>query len=276
MIPQIHFLNKTIHPYMIMSLIGILVSLFYIINKCKKEKKEDYDYIVVLLFGALGAMIGGHLLYGIVNYKLIIIFIKNISKIKSLNILLQCLIEIFGGNIFYGGLIGGLIAAFITIILKKMDIKKTTDFLAPVIPLFHFFGRIGCFLSGCCYGIESKIGFTYKHSLVESANNINRFPIQLVEVFYNLLIFVILTVLYKKNKFKGKLVYLYLFIYSIGRFIFEFFRGDLYRGFILGLSTSQFISIIIFVIAVYILLRREVQDGKKRRVKSRRSERRNS
>ena len=58
---------------MIMSLIGILVSLFYVINKSKKEKISDYDYIIVTLFGALGAMIGGHLLYSIVNYKLIII-----------------------------------------------------------------------------------------------------------------------------------------------------------------------------------------------------------
>ena len=83
--------------------------------------------------------------------------------------------------------------------LEKMDMKKTTDFLAPIIPLFHFFGRIGCFLSGCCYGIESKIGFTYKYSLVESANNVNRFPIQLVEVSYNMIIFVVLTILYKKS-----------------------------------------------------------------------------
>ena len=257
MIPEVHILNITIHAYMLMSLIGILVCLFYVINKCKKEKKEDYDYIVVLLFGALGALIGGHLLYGIVNYKLIIILIKNINKVTSLQMFLQCLIEIFGGNVFYGGLIGGLIASFTTIKIKKMDIKKTTDFLVPVIPLFHFFGRIGCFLSGCCYGIENKIGFTYKYSIIESANNINRFPIQLVESFYNLIMFIILTVFYKKNKLKGKLVYLYLFIYSIGRFIFEFFRG-----FILFLSTSQFISIIIFVIAGYMLLRKEVQDGK--------------
>ena len=262
MFPEIHILNKTIHAYMIMSLTGILVCLFYIIKKCKKEKISDYDYIVVLLFAALGAMIGGHLLYGIVNYKLIIIFFNNLEKITSIKILLQCFIEIFGGNVFYGGLIGGLVAAYITIKKKQMNIKKTTDFLVPVIPLFHFFGRIGCFLSGCCYGIESHIGFTYKYSIVESANNVNRFPIQLVESFYNLLIFILLTILYKKNKMKGKLIYLYLFIYSIGRFIFEFFRGDEYRGFILGLSTSQFISIIIFVISMIFIVRKEVQDGK--------------
>lgn len=262
MFPEIHFLNKNIQPYMILSLIGILVCLFYIIKKSKKEKISDYDYIIVVLFGALGALIGGHLLYGIVNYKLIVMFLTKINKVKSLQVLIQCFVEMFGGSVFYGGLIGGLIAAFLTIRIKKMNIKKTTDFLTPVIPLFHFFGRIGCFLSGCCYGIESKIGFTYKHSLVESANNVNRFPIQLVESFYNLLIFILLTIIYKKKKLKGKLIYLYLFIYSIGRFIFEFFRGDSYRGFILGLSTSQFISIIIFVIALYMLFRKEVQDGK--------------
>ena len=262
MISEFYILNRPIHAYMVMSLIGILICLFYVINKCKKEQKEDYNYIVVLLFGALGALIGGHLLYGIVNYKLIIIFFKNLNKISSFQLLFQCLIEIFGGSVFYGGLIGGLITSYITIKKKKMDTKKTTDFLIPVIPLFHFFGRIGCFLSGCCYGIESKIGFTYRNSIIESANNVNRFPIQLLESFYNIILFIILTVFYKKIKMKGRLLYLYLILYSIGRFIFEFFRGDEYRGFILGLSTSQFISIIIFVTSMILISRREVQDGK--------------
>lgn len=271
MFPEIHILNKTIHAYMIMSLIGILVSLFYVINKCKKEKISDYDYIIVLLFGALGAIIGGHLLYGIVNYKLIIYFFNNLEKVTNVNILLQYLILIFGGNVFYGGLIGGLIASYITIKIRKMNIKRTTDFLTPVIPLFHFFGRIGCFLSGCCYGVKSHIGFTYKYSLIESANNVNRFPIQLVESFYNLILFILLTIFYKKNKMKGKILYLYLVLYSIGRFIFEFFRGDEYRGFVLGLSTSQFISIIIFVISIILISRKEVQNGKERRTKSRRN-----
>ena len=270
MFPEIHFLNKTIHAYMIMSLIGILACLFYIIQKAKKEKKDDYNYIIVVLFGALGACIGGHLLYAIVNYKLILSFFNNLDKITDLKILFQCLVEIFGGNVFYGGLIGGIISAYITMKIKKMNIEKTNNFLTPIIPLFHFFGRLGCFLSGCCYGIESKIGFTYKYSLVESANNVNRFPIQLVESFYNLIIFIIISILYKKKKMQGKLLYLYLLMYSVGRFIFEFFRGDSYRGFILGLSTSQFISIILFVISMIFILRKEVQNGKQGRNKNNR------
>lgn len=264
MFPEIHFLNKTIHYYMIMSLIGVLVCLFYIIKKSKKEKVDDNDYIIVVLFGALGAFIGGHLLYGIVNYKLIITFLTHLHKIKNINMLLQCFVEMFGGNVFYGGLIGGIITAFIVMKRKKMDIKKSSDFLAPIIPLFHFFGRLGCFLSGCCYGIESKIGFTYKYSLVETANHVHRFPIQLVEASYNLIIFIVISIIYKKKKLEGKLLYLYLLIYSVGRFIFEFFRGDSYRGFILGLSTSQFISIILFVISIILISRKEVQNGRKR------------
>ena len=155
--------------------------------------------------------------------------------------------DIFGGSVFYGGLLGGLLSGLIVIKAKKMNLKFTTDFLTPIIPLFHTFGRIGCFLSGCCYGVKSKIGFTYKHSLIESANGVNRFPIQLVEASFNLLLFILIYYLFRKGKIKGKLLYLYLILYSIIRFALEFFRGDSYRGFLLHLSTSQIISILIFL-----------------------------
>lgn len=93
--------------------------------------------------------------------------------------------------------------------------------------------------------------------IVDEANGVNRFPIQLVESFYNLLLFIFIYILYKKNKLKGNLIYLYLSLYAIARFIIEFFRGDSYRGFLFGISTSQIISIliIIFVIANIIIKR---------------------
>ena len=100
------------------------------------------------------------------------------------------------------------------------------------VPLFHAFGRIGCFLVGCCYGVESSIGFTFHNSIIESANNVNRFPVQIVEALFNLILFFCLYNFFKHKKFKGYLLNIYFIFYPVFRFIIEFFRADSYRGFL--------------------------------------------
>lgn len=262
MFPDIKIFNKIISWYSVMAILGILFCGWYIVKFCKKRKIDDNQIIIILLIAAVGVLVGSHVLYGLTNFDLIITFVKNFHKIDSFKLFIDCIIEIFGGSVFYGGLIGGLLSAYIYMKIKKLDLNLLSDLLTPIIPLFHMFGRIGCFLSGCCYGIESKLGFTYKYSLMESANNVNRFPIQLVEASYNLILFILLTILYKKGKFKDKLLYIYLILYPIGRFIFEFFRGDEYRGFIFGLSTSQFISILLLIFSISVLIIKQIKNKK--------------
>lgn len=257
MFPYIEIMGKQITSYAIMSLIGALISGYIACKNTRKKGLNDNDTIILLLISAIGVFIGGHLLYGITNINKLYMFIIHIGNTPNIKIFFDALIDIFGGSVFYGGLIGGMIFGYIYLKKKKLPINDFIDIVTPVIPLFHFFGRIGCFLVGCCYGIESHIGFTYDHSLVESANHVNRFPIQLVEATFNLGLFIFLYYLYKKDKMKGKLLGLYLFLYPIGRFIFEFFRGDEYRGFLLGLSTSQIISIFLFVFAIIFLCKKK-------------------
>ena len=257
MFPYINFMGKHISTYGIMALFGALLSGFISCKIARKRGFDDNDMIVLLLISAIGVFIGSHLLYSFTHFDYIVIFITHINKIKSFQMLIDCLLPIFGGSVFYGGLIGGMIFGYIYLKKKKLPVNDYTDMVAPIIPLFHFFGRIGCFLVGCCYGVESKIGFTYEHSLNHLANHVNRFPIQLVEATFNLILFILLYNLLNKNKLKSKLLGLYLFLYSIGRFIFEFFRGDEYRGFIFGLSTSQFISILVLVFSLFLLLKKE-------------------
>ena len=257
MIPNININGKEITPYIIMALIGAFISGIFVCHIAKKNKKDVNDVIILLLIAVLGVFIGGHLLYGITNMNRIVYLVTHFNRLRGFNGLIGELEIIFGGQVFYGGLIGGLIASYIYISKKKMDKEFFFDIGAVAIPLFHFFARIGCFLSGCCYGIKSKVGFTYKYSLIESANFVNRFPVQLVESFCNLLIFIFIYLLYKKNKLKGKLIYLYFIIYSIIRFILEFFRGDYYRGLLFGLSTSQIISIVLFITGTIMLIKQK-------------------
>lgn len=98
---------------------------------------------------------------------------------------------------------GGSLPAALYVRKKGFALPEWADLLAPAIPLFHFFGRIGCFLGGCCYGVPCSFGFTYTHNLIEQANGVSRFPIQLVEAAFNLALFFLLWTLQKKGKFRG-------------------------------------------------------------------------
>ena len=212
MFPYVMIGDKMITGYMIMTLIGIFVMGIFCVRKAIQYHTDDNDMIVLLLIAAIGAFLGSHILYGIVNINLIIKVLTHLNRITSFEILVNCFIEIFGGAVFYGGLLGGLLAGFIYVKKKHLDTKLYSYIVAPAIPLFHMFGRIGCFLSGCCYGIESKFGFTFTHSLVESANGVSRFPVQLVEAFCNLLLFLLLYILQKKDKCRNSLLALSLYL----------------------------------------------------------------
>ena len=147
------------------------------------------------------------------------------------------------GLVFYGGLFGAIFVLHRYTSKYSIDKKLFFDFCAPLIPLFHAFGRIGCFLTGCCHGREcDTLGIAFRDSL-SAPNGIPFFPIQLVCSLCNLLLCAAVAAYEKKRHAEGKALRFYLIIYAVGRFVIEFFRGDEVRGFLLGLSTSQWISV---------------------------------
>lgn len=154
------------------------------------------------------------------------------------------------GGVFYGGFIAAVIASVILMRRWNLPWRKTADAFAPGIAVGHAIGRLGCFSAGCCWGVPttSWIGVRF----TEKASELTGVPIdsalvptQLIEAAANLLIFAFLLWLTKRRKFEGQIIYSYLMIYSVARFIIEFWRDDP-RGTVFGLSTSQFISIVMF------------------------------
>ncbi len=250
MIPNFVIFGKTISIYMVVALLGVFSSLLYTYKLAIRQKCNEIDMLYLMLISFAAGTVGAHILYGFTNFNLMINLFLKIGSFTSFEEFVDACVTVFGGAVYYGGLIGVLIAAFIH--MKKSKNKDLTlyDIGASAIPLFHAFGRIGCFLSGCCYGTESKFGFIYHYAIVDAANGVTRFPIQLFEAGFNAIIFFILFILLKKQKCKGKLIAVYLLIYSPIRFVLEFFRGDDYRGFVGIMSTSQFISLILFVSTV--------------------------
>ncbi len=255
MVPNINIFGKEITAYILMALIGVLVVLWYTQRFAKKHGLDEVHMLYMMLWAALGVLLGGHLLYGVTMFDLIVYTFQNLHEIDSFQAFVNRAVEIFGGAVYYGGLIGGVFLAYKYLKRQKLSVKDYGDVASPAIPLFHFFGRMGCFLSGCCFGVEWEHGFVYHYSMIEIANGVPRFPVQLVEAVLNLALFVVMFVFLRKGKLKGHLLALYFCVYPVYRFILEFFRGDEYRGFLFGLSTSQLISILLLIaVAVYWLL----------------------
>lgn len=218
------------------------------------------DFIIVFVAALIGLFLFAHIVYALTNIPLIVIAFKYIGKLWF-KPFIQLIGQAVGGMVFYGGFIGGYIGIVVyTHFSKLMKRENILDVYAVLIPLFHTFGRIGCFLAGCCYGIESEFGFTvYDNHLNPSINGVNRLPIQLIEAGCNLLIFFVILYLFKKSVMSDRLVYVYMLIYPPVRFVLEFFRGDEYRGIYLGLSTSQWISIGLVIFGTIMLIRYHIR-----------------
>lgn len=156
------------------------------------------------------------------------------------------------GGVFYGGLIGGFFAAFAYVKSNKINFQDISDILMPSIPLFHVFGRMGCFFAGCCHGIQADWGIAFSQS-ISAPNGIPFIPVQLFEIGLNLWILLVTLILRPERIRQGVLLPMYLITYSVGRFILEFIRGDMARGIFL-LSTSQWISVVVLPVAVILLI----------------------
>lgn len=241
-----------IGTYAICAVVGIFAAFPLAVRRYKRLTGDGTPLILVCFFGAIGVFVGMHLLYGLTNFS----YWGELFKSSDFGEFAELFKGIFGGSVFYGGLIGGIIAGGISIKAQKLPADLATDCLAPAIALFHGFARIGCFFGGCCYGIEWEHGITFTDALAESANGVPRVPVQLLEAGFEFLLAGLLWYLLLKKvpRSQGKLLALYLLIYPVGRFVLEFLRGDEYRGFIFGLSTSQFIGFFVFAAAALYLL----------------------
>ena len=227
MFTTVDILGIELPYYGIMAGRGLLACFLLIKFVTSKQRKgiDGIEYVCIGLSGGICAFIFAHLIYAFAQFdKLYYVFTHMDRLFSSFTMFIIYMTDVFGGMVFYGGLIGACLGGFIYMEYAKLNVKNYADTLAPCIPLFHAFGRMGCFLSGCCYGIESEIGFTYHYSVVENANGVCRFPIQLVESGENLIIciFLLLLLCKCKNIRKGILIWLYGLIYPVVRLLTNF------------------------------------------------------
>lgn len=258
MLPFINIFGKDIAMYGVLIFLGLIIGIIfavYYFSRFYDIKKEDIFYSI--LFGIIGLGIGAKILYILTAIPSII---QNLNNTDIGTLIMQLL---RGGFVFYGGLIGGILGIYIYAKVFKISFKKLLLIIVPCIPLVHAFGRIGCLLAGCCYGMEyNGFGHIIFTNTPYAPNNIPLFPSQLIEAICNTIIFIVLLVTYKKFTGTYKTIGIYCILYSIVRFTLEVFRGDAIRGIVLHLSTSQWISIILFIIGIAIFVHENKKKSK--------------
>ena len=219
----------TVHGYGLMIGIGIVAALSLAWRRAEKrsipQEKVTGLVILVMIAGFLGA--------------------KLLFLITELPAVLRDPLPYLGsdGFVVYGGIALGFLAVWLWCRKKQQSLGKWADLLLPGVALAQGFGRIGCFLAGCCYGrpTVSPLGVVFPADSLAPAG-VSLLPTQLFSAAGDFLLAVILLRLDRRGGKEGHLMVWYLALYGAGRFILEFFRGDP-RGAVGVLSTSQFISL---------------------------------
>ena len=213
------------------------------------------------------------LLAGLIGSKIMMLFVE--PEYRDNPWLLLSLDFLRSGGVWYGGLLGGVLAGYLLMKRYQLPWWNTADAFAPGLAIGNFFGRQGCFAAGCCWGEPTTLPWGVKfselgHQVTGVPTDTYLHPTQLYESFAMLLVFFFLFWLHKRKRFSGQVILAYALLYSIIRFSIEFVRDDP-RGDILGLttltglSTSQMISIVIGVSALitFIIRRRRKQQVEK-------------
>lgn len=248
-----------INTYGLLLAVGMLLALFVASRLGARDglpRERIYDLGLWTLIG------------GLLGSKLLMLFVDDAYRTNFWNIFSLDFLR--SGGVYYGGFLGGFFALFILIRWYKLPFWKVADAFAPGVALGQAIGRQGCFAAGCCWGkptdlpwgvhfTEQAHEFTGVPIFGADGAALHLHPTQLYESITMLIVFAILVYLHKKKSFDGQVLIAYGIIYGIVRFTIEFFRddprGDLFGlTSLLGISTSQIISLIVVAGAVAFMI----------------------
>lgn len=242
-----------VNSYGVFLALAFLAAIFVTVRLAARDglpKAKIYDLCLWLLLSSL------------VGSKLLMLLTE--SEYRQNPLLLFSLDFLRSGGVFYGGLLGAIIAGYLLMRRWKLPWWKTADACAPGIALGNVLGRLGCFCAGCCWGKPTTLPWGVRfteagHQVTGVPIHLDLHPTQLYESFAMLIVFLFLLWLHKRKKFSGQVILAYAIIYALVRFLIEFVRDDP-RGDIVGLttltglSTSQIIGIVVGIGALILMI----------------------
>ncbi|HZS07868.1 MAG TPA: prolipoprotein diacylglyceryl transferase [Blastocatellia bacterium] len=267
-------INFTLNTYGLLMAVSFIVG-FYVMSRLAGRDGLDRNRVYDLGLWVLAAsLVGSKALMVITEWD--DYYRDNPGQIFSLDFFRSA-------GVFYGGFIGAVIASVIVMRIYKLPWWRTADAFAPGIAIGQTIGRLGCFSAGCCWGkpttafcgvhfserghevtgVPTVVGHltdgaqreVWSQKLGGLLAPLRLHPTQLYEAGATLVIFGVLMWMSRRRRFEGQIVLAYAAMYAVARFVIEFWRDDP-RGALLGLSTSQFIAIVVFAGAIALLIQR--------------------
>ncbi len=227
----------SVPTYGFMMALGVALGLLFLYVQSKKQGLDAPRIFDAAFYTILISLAGAKL----------ILFLGNFSYYTRYPGELLSLAR--SGGVFQGGLIFGVVFALWYFRRRHIPTWKAADIIGPALALGHGFGRIGCFMAGCCYGrvCESPWGVRFQsqfaHDLTGLPLGIALHPVQLYESILNFLNFFVLFLVLRRKKFDGQVFSLYLLFYSVIRIGTEYFRGDHPEKAFLVAGPSPFLSV---------------------------------
>ena len=234
---------------------GVLLALAYLAGlqlAVVRARRAGIDPAKIMDLGIyliIAALVGAKLMLIVVDFNE---FKQQPRELLSL---------VRAGGVFYGGLLAAFGTGMFLVGRYRLPVWTTADLIAPGIALGHVVGRFGCLLAGCCYGKPTNVAWAITFTSpvarenVGTPLNIPLHPTQMYDAGAELIILAVLLITERRGRtFAGRTFWLYMLLYAISRYIIEIYRDDP-RGMILGVSTSQFVSILLVPLSILMLLR---------------------
>ncbi len=237
--------HLAVYSYGFFIALGIIFSYLFMVPYLKRIGLDADKVSTLYIWSIAAAFIGGKLFFYFEDPARY--FLNPSQMLKNPG----------GGFVFYGSLLFVVPVLYWQLRQMKAPVLPFFDVLSFGGPILHSFGRIGCFMAGCCHGkvCSNALGVTFHH-VKSAANplNVPLYPTQLFDILVNIIIFITVFVVRKKQQFQGQLFLIYLMMYAVGRSVVEEFRGDETRGFIFNgwLSHSQLIAICILGVSAFL------------------------
>lgn len=237
----------TIYSYGVLLAAAYLAGLWLATTRAKAAGLDSTKVLDLGIWVIIAALVGAKALLFIVDFQ------HFTSSWDEFTTLLR------SGGVFYGGLIGAIVVCVYLLRKHRLPLWQSGDLFAPGIALGYMVGRLGCLMAGCCYGRPTDVAWAITFTDPVATQNVGTplgvplHPTQIYESAAGLVILLALLALERVGRrFPGRTFWAFVLLYSISRFIIEFFRGD-ERGIIAALSTSQFISVVLFPLSLFML-----------------------
>jgi phosphatidylglycerol:prolipoprotein diacylglycerol transferase len=208
--------------------LGFLLTYFYICRLATKRGIDDEHITDLYLVIILTSIVGARGNYVVTHWSEYADNLSSIPKIWE------------GGMVYLGGFTGAMIGGLGYLKLRGLSIGAYYDMFAPAVPFACGLGRIGCFLNGCCFGVACSLPWAMQFPMRTGATPEPRHPTQIYELIMLLAISAFLHRVYMKNRRPGLAMVVFLYLYSIERFLIEFIREEHnYEHYVFGLTLAQ-------------------------------------